>query len=180
MRVIMSMNVLMPSWSYSLLMSNVLFKPSLGVVRPEASRHPGASTTRMCDIADAISQSVSQFRRGPPAHTTPPSQRTAPLPSVNTSTVLSTRSLGRLNFASEVGLSQHSALRVIVPGARCPILPGGIVLGNQVGGGGRGVGLGLCQPSLQRPMAETKSLLAVRSVISRSPSPRSLVAAEAQ
>ena len=51
--------------------------------------------------------SVSQFRRAPPP-TTPPSQRTAPLPSVNTSTVLSTRSLGRLNFASEVGLSQHS------------------------------------------------------------------------
>ena len=31
MRVIMSMNVLMPSWSYLLLMSNVLFKPSLAL-----------------------------------------------------------------------------------------------------------------------------------------------------
>ena len=30
MRVIMSMNVLMPSWSYLLLMSNVLFIHSLG------------------------------------------------------------------------------------------------------------------------------------------------------
>ena len=36
--------------------------------------------------AAAPSQSVSQFRRGPPALTTPPPQRTAPLPSVNTST----------------------------------------------------------------------------------------------
>ena len=36
MRVIMSMNVLMPSWSYSLLMSNVLFKPSLAA-RPRAA-----------------------------------------------------------------------------------------------------------------------------------------------
>jgi len=32
------------------------------------------------------SQSVSQLHRGPPALTTPASQRTAPLPSVNTST----------------------------------------------------------------------------------------------
>ena len=38
-----------------------------------------------------------------------PSQRTALLPSVNTNTqLLSTRSLGLLNFANEVGLSQHT------------------------------------------------------------------------
>ena len=28
----------------------------------------------------------------------------------------------------------------VISGARCPILPGGIVIGNQVGGGGRGEG----------------------------------------
>ena len=46
-----------------------------------------------------VSQSVSS--RSSPALTTPPSQRTAPFPSVNTSTVLA-RS-GYSHFASEVG-----------------------------------------------------------------------------
>ena len=47
-----------------------------------------AANSRAADgsAAAAPSQSVSQFRRGPPALTTPPPQRTAPLPSVNTST----------------------------------------------------------------------------------------------
>ena len=44
----------------------------------DARRRIAAKTTR---------QSVSQFLCGPPALTTPPSHRTAPLPSVNTSTV---------------------------------------------------------------------------------------------
>ena len=35
----------------------------------------------------------------------------------------------------------------MISGARCPILPGGIVIGNQVGDGGRGGWLGFCQPS---------------------------------
>ena len=48
MRVIMSMNVLMPSWSYLLLMSNVLFKPSL------------ASSTSLVDYLADDTQTVLQ------------------------------------------------------------------------------------------------------------------------
>ncbi len=54
-------------------------------------------------LDDAIVR--QQFRRGPPTRTTP-FQRMAPLP--RSTQVLSTRSLGLLNFASEVGLSQHT------------------------------------------------------------------------
>ena len=66
----------------------------------------GPRRAQKAAVSHLCHQSVSFV--APPPPTTPPSQRTAPLPSVNTSTVLSTRSLGRLNFASEVGLSQHS------------------------------------------------------------------------
>ena len=75
-----------------------------------AALGPGRPTISTC--VHNTYKSVSQFRRGPPALTTP-SQRRAPLPSVNTQCqhkyhpVLSTRSLGLLNFASDVGLSRH-------------------------------------------------------------------------
>ena len=69
-----------------------------------------------------------------------PSQRTAPFPSVNTSTgtCTCTRSLGLLNFANEGSVTASLPAHRVISGARCPILPGGIVIGNQVGGGGRG------------------------------------------
>ena len=59
MRVIMSMNVLMPSWSYSLLMSNVLFKPSLDAKShrfiswvPPAKRRRKTRTARWCRCSE--------------------------------------------------------------------------------------------------------------------------------
>jgi hypothetical protein len=52
--------------------------------RTDARLCTGVLAVRVLDNM-CVSQSVSQFRRGPPALTTPPSQRTAaPLPSVNT------------------------------------------------------------------------------------------------
>ncbi len=78
------------------------------------------------------SESVS-FVAVPLALTTPDGG--GPLPSVNTSTgdeVLSTRSLGLLNFASVVG-SVSPSTQYDLWRARCPILPGGIEIVNQVG-----------------------------------------------
>ena len=57
MRVIMSMNVLMPSWSYLLLMSNVLFKPSL------ARCCPPASTTMPYRPPPGVRVSVNAYRK---------------------------------------------------------------------------------------------------------------------
>jgi hypothetical protein len=83
-----------------------------------------------------VSQSVSS--RSSPALTTPPSQRTAPFPSVNTSTVLARSGYSHISLVRSVTASLPA--HRVISGARCPILPGVIVIGNQVGGRGRGEG----------------------------------------
>jgi len=89
--------------------------------------------------------SVSSLSRPAQAHhTTVPHmvpQGTAPLPSVNTSTEYSLARATHHDFASEVGLSQVPA-RSVISGTRCPILPGGIVIGHRQSGGGWGEGGG--------------------------------------
>ena len=52
MCVIMSMNVLMPSWSYLLLMSNVLFIHSLDRIAVRAPTRPGASALPVLPARD--------------------------------------------------------------------------------------------------------------------------------
>jgi hypothetical protein len=88
---------------------------------------------------------VYMYVAATPALTTPPSQRTAPLPPVNTSTEYSLSESTQLRMGSafarereeRLPCSLHPAHRVI-HAARCPILLGGIVIGNQAGGFARG------------------------------------------
>ena len=99
--------------------------------------------------SQSVSQSVSS--RGDCAHHTTVSKGgSAPLGQHKYMYSASTRSFRRPSFA---GLLNYSLCRyrrsvlpsthgeVVIPCARCPILPGGIVIGNQVWGlGGRGEG----------------------------------------
>jgi hypothetical protein len=76
-----------------------------------------------------------RFRRGFP-HT--PHRLKGRLRSPRSTQVLSTRSLGLLNFSLVRSVSRLSpSTPHTVISARCPILPGGIVIGNQVEGGRR-------------------------------------------
>ena len=94
---------------------------------------------------ESVSQSVSS--RPPRAHHTTVSKDGSAPRGQHNSQVLSTRSLGLLNFASEVGLSQHTCdLWCSLPYTTvrdCDRQSGG-GWGEGVGGGG---GLGFCQPS---------------------------------
>jgi len=85
--------------------------------------------TRTTGLETSVVQSVIQFRRGPPRALTTPSQRTAPLPSVNTSTEYSLARATQFRYLGR-SLPAHS----VITGACYPILPGGIVIGNQVRG----------------------------------------------
>ena len=98
----------------------------------------GRRGVRASPASGAVSQSVSFVAVSPrsPGQKSVSfvntSQRSAPHPSVNTSTEY-IRSLGLFNFAPvNLSPSIHGD-----PWSRCPI-PGGIVIGNQVGDGGRG------------------------------------------
>ena len=63
MRVIMSMNVLMPSWSYLLLMSNVLFIHSL-VLRVSQDFPQGAAAKVRAERARLFVRYLLEVRRG--------------------------------------------------------------------------------------------------------------------
>ena len=53
----------------------------------------------------------------------------------------------------------------VISGARCPILPGGVVIGTKVGEGGMGGWLGFCQPSSYRGRRCPAVVSAVRASV---------------
>ena len=99
MRVIMSMIVLMPSWSYSLLMSNVLFKHSLG--KTVTARTPRARRSRS---PVEVGRACRSRNRTAARHDRPkPNRRHAPRSRVGRSLALGETRVGRRDGARSDG-----------------------------------------------------------------------------